>query len=152
VPTWRNAVSQRHHILRAFYKCGTLKQPETIKNYFLIILQVLTFPRKYKYLDHFFRSVYIEYILLAGKDMNEINIELSKKSRSIILKKLKMKKIEDVILREYKESSIENDIDREKTKIYSKRVRGSVRLRSGRFYTANEYVNKVEKVKAIDLP
>jgi hypothetical protein len=84
--------------------------------------------------------------------MREINIELNKKSQSIIRKQLNVKKIEDVISRDYIDFSPENNIDREKTKIYSRKVRGSVRLKNGRFYTTNEYQKRVDRVKALELP
>ena len=85
--------------------------------------------------------------------MKEIKIQLSKRSRSVIKKNLKLKRIDEVVDHKYADFSPENDICREKVNtIYAKRIRGSVRLRAGRYYTAKEYKDRVKRVKALTLP
>ena len=79
--------------------------------------------------------------------------QLSDHTKQILLKRLKAENLDDVLQKKFLDYSAESvTVSREKAEIYNKRTRGSVRLRSGRYYTALEYKEWIKKVKAIKLP
>lgn len=76
---------------------------------------------------------------------------LNEKARKIILKRLKLKSLSDVFSREFKDSDV-FDPDRERTTVYSSRIRGSVRLRMGKFYTGKEHDKRIARSLNVKLP
>lgn len=78
---------------------------------------------------------------------------VSKVTETVLLKTLGISSLSDILDRTYKGFSREADVDREKVMgVYGDRNRGSIRLNSGRFYTAAEYENRIQRVKALQLP
>ena len=77
---------------------------------------------------------------------------LSEETQSIICKRLNMSCLEDVVEKEYGSISASQDTDREKTALYASHNRGSIRLNTGRYYTAQEYAERVKRVTNMKLP
>lgn len=80
------------------------------------------------------------------------HIGMSEKTWGIISRTLGVSKPEDIMNMDYPDITVENDVDREKAIFFGNRFRGSIRLGAGLFYTANEYKEYVDKVRAIKLP
>lgn len=81
-----------------------------------------------------------------------MSINLAKKTRETLCKALGVSDLTQVMDRDFKNISRENDINREKVALYADRNRGSVRLNSGRFYTAKEYEERIRKTNSRALP
>ncbi len=77
--------------------------------------------------------------------------KLNDTSRKIIMKRLGMKNSNEVFKREFKATDSKSET-REKIHTYKRLIRGSVRLSSGRYYTAEEYAQRVKKAKETPLP
>ena len=80
------------------------------------------------------------------------NKNLDIETLTIVTKALGVKEVSDIINRDFKDITPEHDVDREKEGKYRSRVRGSIRLSSGRYYTANEYADRINKIRSIRLP
>lgn len=98
---------------------------------------------------------------LEGSKLNKITLRdtyqvqgLSEKSQKIITSRLKSKDISEVFEKHSREipDSKPNTTSRERVKLYNKNIRGSVRLRTGRFYTPEEWEERIRRIKAIKLP
>lgn len=79
-------------------------------------------------------------------------ISISEKTRKIICRELDESALINLIDADYQDITPEADVDRAKASIYADRNRGSVRLNAGRYYTAQEYADRVKKVSAMHLP
>jgi len=79
---------------------------------------------------------------------------LNEKSQKIIITRLKLKHISEVFEKHSRvfPDSESNATSRERVKLYNKNLRGSVRLKTGRFYTQEEWDERVRRVGAIELP
>lgn len=79
-------------------------------------------------------------------------INLAEDTRKTLCEEFGVTRLVELMEREYKDLSPEADVDREKAALYAKRNRGSVRLNTGRYYTATEFAEHIRKVKALNLP
>jgi hypothetical protein len=77
---------------------------------------------------------------------------LSQEILQIVLKSVGIPTLEKIIDREFQEINPEKDVNREKVKIYGDKVRGSVRISQGLFYTVKEFEEHVARIKKIKLP
>ena len=84
--------------------------------------------------------------------MKTANSNLSAGARSIVLKALGIKSFSEVADKKHVGLDAGNDIDVEKAKIYASSARGSVRLGTLMFYTLNEFIDRIRKIKALKLP
>ena len=82
----------------------------------------------------------------------EYQIQLNSKSEEIIKDTLKINNLNEVLHREYKDTNDEDSKIRKKHNIYSKRIRGSVRLGRGQFYTNDEFDERVKRSMEVKLP
>jgi len=76
---------------------------------------------------------------------------LDKENEIAILKSLKVNDFNEVANLEYPEIRIRNERDREKAKKFSCRLRGSVRLSAGYFYTEEELREKRKRIDSLKL-
>lgn len=90
--------------------------------------------------------------MLVFKKAKNMRIQVSGRTKEVICKTLNIKNLKDVIDRSYGGFSIKNDVDREKTVLYSDSNRGSIRLNTGRFYTASEHEERINRAKKLKLP
>ena len=81
-----------------------------------------------------------------------MTIRVSEKTRDIVCKSLNINCLAEIINRSYSGFSSTDDIDREKIALYSDCNRGSIRIITGRFYTAQEYDERVKRVTRMKLP
>lgn len=81
-----------------------------------------------------------------------MSISLSQKARDLVRRAIGVQNTDDLLDRDYQDITTDNDVDRDKTEKYADRNRGSVRLNTGRFYTAREFDERIETVKRISLP
>ncbi len=65
-------------------------------------------------------------------------LTLSEETEKIICKRLKINNLEDVVDQDYPDITPDDDVDREATRLYSSRNRGSVRISRGLFHTMRE--------------
>ncbi|NVZ08401.1 hypothetical protein HW932_03910 [Allochromatium humboldtianum] len=79
-------------------------------------------------------------------------ITLAPKTRETLCKELGVSNLPDLMDRDFQDISPDTDVDRAKVALYADRNRGSVRLNSGRFYTAKEFADRVRKIKSLVLP
>lgn len=77
---------------------------------------------------------------------------ISAKTRQTLCRELKTPALIDLIDADYLDITPEADVVRNRVVIYADRNRGSVRLNTGRYYTAREYADYVKKVSALNLP
>ena len=77
---------------------------------------------------------------------------LKESTQKIILNRIKMAKQEDVYSRKFESEKLTTVVNRERSKIYSRTIRGSVRLNQGRFYTFEEHQQRIQKSKKTVLP
>lgn len=81
-----------------------------------------------------------------------MTIRVSERTRDVVCKSLKVDRLVEVMNRCFGGFSTENDVSREKTELYAEKNRGSIRLNTGRFYTAGEYEERVKRIKSLKLP
>ncbi|MFZ4524293.1 MAG: hypothetical protein ACOYOE_01765 [Chlorobium sp.] len=81
-----------------------------------------------------------------------MTIRVSETTRNIVCESLDIDRLSEVIDMSYGGFSTTADVDREKTKLYSDSNRGSVRLNTGRYYTAKEYEERINRIKNMKLP
>jgi len=79
-------------------------------------------------------------------------ISVSEKTINTLLQRLGLKCPVDVMDLDFQDIDEEHDVDREKASLYASRNRGSVRINTGRYYTAKEYRDRVRHVKNLRLP
>lgn len=84
--------------------------------------------------------------------MLDKSFKLSEKSLEVITRFLGLSNLHEIMERRFQDFSPEDDIIRDKVDKYSRRIRGSVRLRSGRYYTAQEFQDRIERIKHLELP
>lgn len=77
---------------------------------------------------------------------------LSESAAAIVCGILGVTNTNQLLDRDYRDISPETDVDRDKTRKYADRNRGSVRLNAGKFYTASEFADRVEAVSRTPLP
>jgi hypothetical protein len=80
------------------------------------------------------------------------DINFNNKAISILCKALNLNDINKAIDKNYKDININNDIDKEKSRLYSTRIRGSVRIGTQRFYTTKEYNKRKTNIESFKLP
>jgi hypothetical protein len=76
---------------------------------------------------------------------------IRKEILSILLKTIGAQRLEDVIGREFPDSDPDS-FNRESASRYAPRIRGSVRLKNGRYYTPSEFRERARRVEALQLP
>lgn len=81
-----------------------------------------------------------------------MTIRVSETTRNIVCKSLNIDRLSAVIDMSYGGFSTAADVDRAKTGLYSDSNRGSVGLNAGRFYTAREYEERINRIKNLRLP
>jgi hypothetical protein len=79
-------------------------------------------------------------------------IQVSDKTRQIVCRELKVDSFADLVDRDFQAFDENHDVDRNKVARYADRNRGSVRLNAGKFYTAKEHEQRIERVKKLKLP
>jgi len=79
-------------------------------------------------------------------------ITLAEETRKTLCKELGVSALVELMEFDFQDISPEADVDRDKAAFYADRNRGSVRLNSGRFYTAKEYAAHIRKAKSVELP
>ena len=77
---------------------------------------------------------------------------LKESTQNIILNRIKIAKQDDVYSRRFESRIPKAVVSRERIKIYSRTIRGSVRLNQGRFYTFEEHQRRIQEAKKIILP
>lgn len=82
----------------------------------------------------------------------EYKIHLNSKSEKIIKDTLQIDDLKDVLNKEYKRSEGKDTEIRKKFNIFSNRIRGSVRLGRGQFYTNDEFDERVKQSMEVELP
>lgn len=84
--------------------------------------------------------------------MKSAKIEMAPKTRQVVLNQLRLDNINDVILKKYSPLDRDHDINKSDARIYLKRITGSVRLQNERYYTINEFSDRIDKIKKYKLP
>ncbi len=79
-------------------------------------------------------------------------IHIAEATRKALCHALGVSRLIEVMEHDFQDISPDADVDRNKAALYADRNRGSVRLNSGRYYTAGEYAAHVRKVKSLELP
>jgi hypothetical protein len=80
------------------------------------------------------------------------NILLTQKAIDIIKKSIGVNNLSEVLDKEYKDISEINDIDKKRVKLYSNKIRGSVRLGSLNFLTIKEFNERADRILNAQLP
>ncbi len=83
---------------------------------------------------------------------NKENLNFNYKVKNILCETLNLNNIDSAIDKDYKDLTINNDIDKEKSRLYSTRIRGSVRIGTQRFYTLKEYNERKKNIESFKLP
>lgn len=79
-------------------------------------------------------------------------MSLSDAAREVICRTLQISSPKEAIDRDF-EPKCKTDLNRKATEtLYNKLIRGSVRLKAGRFYTTSEFQERVARIKALPLP
>lgn len=74
-------------------------------------------------------------------------------AQAVVFSVLGISALSEVLDRDFQDITPSQDISRDKVSgLYSDRNRGSVRLNSGRFYTASEFEARIDRVSALPLP
>lgn len=81
-----------------------------------------------------------------------VPIRISNKTKKALLKALNLEHLVEIMDRDYTDIDEEHDVDREKAMCYASRNRGSVRINTGRFYTAKEYSTRIAQARRLKLP
>jgi len=79
-------------------------------------------------------------------------IHIAEATRKALCNELGVSRLVEVMEYDFQDISPDADVDRNKAALYADRNQGSVRLNSGRYYTAKEYAARVRKVKSLELP
>ena len=82
--------------------------------------------------------------------MERLNIKV----QQIIKSRLKLNDLSDVFKRHSKKFPDNGPemVSREKVKLYLRNIRGSIRLKNGRFYTPQEWEDRIKRIKSLKLP
>jgi hypothetical protein len=79
-------------------------------------------------------------------------IHIAEATGEALYQELGVSRLIEVMKHDFQDISPDADVDRDKSALYADRNRVSVRLSSGRYYTAQEYAAHVRKVKSLELP
>lgn len=79
-------------------------------------------------------------------------IRISNQTRKALLDALNLRRLVDVMDRDFMDIDEAHDVDRGKAVRYASRNRGSVRINTGRFYTAKEHSDRIARAKRLKLP
>lgn len=79
-------------------------------------------------------------------------IYFNKETEKALRNKLNVIHLNEVLNKKYKKKTLSGSELRKKSEQYKDRIRGSVRLKSGRYYTQEEFEKRVSKSLSKKLP
>lgn len=92
-------------------------------------------------------------VVVTNKQGESMATLFSEASQAVVFSVLGISTLSEVLDKDFQDITPTQDIIRDKVSgLYADRNRGSVRLNSGRFYTAAEFDARIDRVSALNLP